>query len=113
MLLFEILYAGASSHFRHFRKYCSAATRYPWNYFSLIPSRAQQENRLRQRAVKLSLYGSEEPVLRVRLPERWTPIWTLMKKGLQHRHCNPLIRLVEQMGFEPTTYALRTHRSPS
>ena len=26
---------------------------------------------------------------------------------------NPLECLVEQMGFEPTTYALRTRRSPN
>ena len=35
------------------------------------------------------------------------------KKKRLAKKANLLDILVEQMGFEPTTYALRTHRSPS
>ncbi len=41
-----------------------------------------------------------------------TDMDTSQKKRLTEK-ANLLESLVEQMGFEPTTYALRTHRSPN
>ena len=34
-------------------------------------------------------------------------------KGLHEKSRNPLILLVERKGIEPSTFALRTRRSPS
>jgi hypothetical protein len=54
----------------------------PLELFSSMPmSYDQRKNHLRWRATELRFYGSEEAVLRVRLPERWTPIWALTKRG--------------------------------
>jgi hypothetical protein len=78
----QIMHTWLKSWVGDFRKYFSAVSRYSLELFSSMPmSYDQRKNHLRWRATELRFYGSEEAVLRVRLPERWTPIWALTKRG--------------------------------
>jgi hypothetical protein len=75
-------------------------------FFSMITCHDRQKIHLRWRVTELRFYGSEESVLRVRSPGRWTPIWALTKKRLQAKACNLLSFLQRATGFEPATLSL-------
>jgi hypothetical protein len=54
----------------------------------------------------LPLMGAEILSIDALKGERWTPIWTLTKKRLQHQCCNLLILLERATGIEPATLGL-------